>query len=119
MYSCIFKDKLIVFVCLLLLAFTPLLHAQDKRFYVLDMVHHNPGEPLTQSKFTDPDFLNKYGYNGQIFNDFVFAHAALTFDKLNPEIFPLGSKEREWVMDAAQHVRQNIAAAHKARFFKR
>lgn len=88
--------------------------AQQNNFYVLDMVHNNPGEPLTQTRFADPEYLKSYGYNGQVINDFVFAHAAITFDKLNPSIFPKGSKEREWVLKAAEHVRQNINAAHKA-----
>ncbi|MBN9298191.1 MAG: hypothetical protein J0I41_14345 [Filimonas sp.] len=82
--------------------------------YVLDMVHHNPGEPLTTSVFTDPAYLKQSGYNGQVINDFVFAHAALTFDKFDKRIFPQGSKEREWVLNAAKHVRENIAAAKKA-----
>lgn len=83
-------------------------------FYVLDMVHNNPGEPLTETRFADPAYLRQMGYNGQVVNDFVFAHAALTFDKFDKRIFPQGSKERTWVMAAAKHVEQNIKAAHKA-----
>jgi hypothetical protein len=82
--------------------------------FILDMVHHNPGEPLTQSAFNHPEFLKKEGYNGQVINDFTFAHAALTFDKLNPDIFPQGSKERAWVNDAAVKVKNYIKNAHQA-----
>ncbi len=85
-----------------------------KIFYVLDMVHNNPGEKLTISDFNNPSFLKKQEYTGQVMNDFVFAHAAITFDKLNPQIFPKGSKERAWVMKAANKVRSNIKAAHAA-----
>lgn len=81
---------------------------------ILDMVHHNPGEPLTNTSFTNPEKLVSYGYNGQVINDFTFAHAALTFDKLNPAIFPKGSEERKWVENAAKKVRANIEAAHRA-----
>ncbi|HTN36519.1 MAG TPA: hypothetical protein VL053_05560 [Arachidicoccus sp.] len=83
-------------------------------YYVLDMVHNNPGEPLTKTAFADPGYLKKMGYNGQVVNDFVFAHAALTFDGFDKRIFPKGTKERAWVLKAAAHVQANIEAAHKA-----
>ncbi len=90
------------------------LFAQKVEPYILDMVHNNPGEPLTVTAFNNPVYLQQKGYNGQVMNDFTFAHAAITFDKLNPQIFPQGSKEREWVMQAADRVRKNIKAAHAA-----
>jgi len=93
------------------------LHAYSQNkdgLYILDMVHNNPGEPLTQSVFNDPKTLKEQGYTGQVLNDFVFAHAAITFKKLNPAIFPEGSKEWQWVMNAAETVRKNIKAAHAA-----
>ncbi len=89
------------------------LYAQTKP-YLLDMVHNNPGEPLTQSDYNDPAYLKAQGYTGQVINDFTFAHAAITFDSLNPNIFPIGSKERAWVMQAAEKVRANIKRAHAA-----
>jgi len=88
--------------------------AQQQPGYILDMVHNNPGEPLTQTAYNDPAFLKQQGYNGQVINDFTFAHAAITFDSLNPDIFPKGSKERAWVMQAADKVRANIKRAHAA-----
>ena len=90
------------------------INAQKTEPYILDMVHNNPGEPLTVTAFNNPVYLKQKGYNGQVMNDFTFAHAAITFDKLNPQIFPLGSKEREWVNQAADRVRKNIKAAHAA-----
>ena len=89
-------------------------NAQQSTSYILDMVHNNPGEPLTETVFNNPNYLKEKGYNGQVMNDFSFAHAAITFDKLNPQIFPQGSKEREWIMNAADRVRKNIKAAHAA-----
>ncbi|WP_448702625.1 hypothetical protein ACFGVR_09760 [Mucilaginibacter sp. AW1-3] len=88
--------------------------AKAQTGYILDMVHNNPGEPLTQTAYNDPAFLKQQGYNGQVINDFTFAHAAITFDSLNPDIFPKGSKERAWVMQAAEKVRVNIKRAHTA-----
>jgi hypothetical protein len=87
---------------------------QSSAYYVLDMVHNNPGEALTQSAFNNPKFLKQHGYTGQVMNDFTFAHAAITFDKFDKRIFPIGSKERAWVMQAADRVRANIKAAHAA-----
>src|SRR5690606_19833466 len=88
--------------------------AQTVQPFIMDMVHHNPGEPLTETAFSDPEYLKTYGYNGIVVNDFTFAHAALTFDSLNRDIFPAGSKERAWVMAAAERVRKNISRARKA-----
>ena len=86
----------------------------NKLPYILDMVHNNPGEPLTKTDFSNPIFLKKTGYTGQVINDFTFAHAAITFDKLSTAIFPEGSKERKWVLKAAEKVRLNIKKAHDA-----
>ncbi|WP_207495741.1 hypothetical protein [Aridibaculum aurantiacum] len=96
------------------LCFTQSVFAQQKLDHILDMVHHNPGEPLTNSAFTDPAYLKTNGFNGQVINDFTFAHAAVTFDALQKDIFPKGTKERTWVENAAAKVRSNIANAHKA-----
>jgi hypothetical protein len=83
-------------------------------FYILDMVHNNPGEPLTKSDFNNPLYLQQNGYTGQVMNDFIFPHTAVTFKKLNAAIFPEGSKELQWVMDAAKKIETNIKAAHAA-----
>lgn len=40
-----------------------------------------------------------------VVNDFTFAHPVITFDTLNPNIFPLGSTEIEWVNDATKKLR--------------
>ncbi len=82
--------------------------------YILDMVHNNPGEPLTQSKFNNPQQLAQFGYTGKVVNDFTFAHAAITFKKLDSTIFPSGSKELAWVKNAAENVRKQIKEAHAA-----
>ena len=104
---------IISFIALIFIIYTNPLAAQTTP-YILDMVHNNPGEPLTVSAFSNPAYLKEVGYTGQVKNDYTFAHAAITFDKLNPKIFPQGSKEREWVLQAAERVRQNIKAAHAA-----
>lgn len=43
------------------------LQAQNKISYIMDMVHHNPGEPLYESKYCRPDVLKDMGYNARCF----------------------------------------------------
>jgi hypothetical protein len=83
-------------------------------YYILDMVHNNPGETLTKSAFNNSVFLAANGYNGKVMNDFVFPHTAIKFKKLNTAIFPDGSKEAKWVEDAAARIKANINEAHAA-----
>ena len=104
--------KVSFFVCLIWS--TQSFSQKNSPFYILDMVHNNPGEPLTKTFFNSSEYLKENGYNGKVLNDFTFAHAAITFKKLNPNIFPEGSKELEWVKKAADQVRQNIKEAHNA-----
>ncbi len=104
--------KLPFFLCMFYI--NTLFAQQAKPFYILDMVHNNPGEALTKSDFNSPVYLQKNGYTGLVMNDFVFPHAAITFKKLNRAIFPEGSKELKWVNDAAAKVQRNINAAHAA-----
>ena len=70
--------------------------------FVLDMVHHNPGEARTQTMFLDPQLLKSWGFNGDIPKEYV--QAAVTFDAFDKDIFPQGSKERAWVEDNARHI---------------
>ena len=65
------------------------------RPFVLDMVHHNPGEPETKSMFLDPALLRSWGFDGNVPR--VFVQCAVTFDAFDPATFPVGSEERAWV----------------------
>lgn len=39
-----------------------------QKFVVMDMVHHNPGEAMTESKFLDPSFLKTNEYGAKVFS---------------------------------------------------
>jgi hypothetical protein len=65
--------------------------------YILDMVHHNPGEPLFESKFNNPSVLKNMGYNGKVFFLFDAAPIAIDWQSVDPDIFPKGSEGRKWV----------------------
>lgn len=86
----------------------------EHSWLILDMVHHNPGESYTATSFTKPEKLADYGYTACVINDFKFVHCAITYDSFDPRIFPEGSREREWVMEAASELETKIRACHNA-----
>lgn len=89
--------------------------------WILDMVQSNPGETATLSSFNDARKLARYGYNGQVVNEWTAPDTAITFDSLNPQIFPANSDERVWVLANAgridARIRQIHAAGLKALYF--
>lgn len=87
---------------------------KEQKFLVLDMVHHNPGEEFSISKFNDSDTLSNGGFNGQVINEFQSVHCAITFDSVSPNIFPEGSEERKWVESLANRIEQKIEKIHSA-----
>ena len=84
------------------------------RLLNLDMVHHNPGEALTRSAFTDPRRLDAWGYDGQVVNDYIFFQTAATFDTLDRTVFPAGTLARRWVLRRAERIDAYIAACKAA-----
>lgn len=76
--------------------------------YILDMIHHNPGEPPFQTKFLDPTHLVDYGFNGQVFKHI---NCAATFVASGVDCFPTGSSERTWLEQFTLRIKREIAAA--------
>lgn len=72
------------------------------------LVHKNPGEGFTPTKYSDPPTVSDLGYNVMIKNDGAPPHAAITWDSFDPDIFPEGSDERQWVEDLASTIDENI-----------
>lgn len=81
---------------------------------VMDMVHHNPGEPFTNTWFNEPGNLVQYGFNAQVVNEFQSVHTAITYSSLDPRICPAGSKEHLWIDSVATRIENKIEAIHKA-----
>ena len=79
--------------------------------YILDMVHHNPGEPPFKSAFLQPSHLVDYGFNGQVFKHI---NCIATFAKLGVDVFPAGSVERAWLDEFTPGIEREIAAAKAA-----
>jgi len=107
------KKNIILFCVSVLLFSISILKAQQTQF-IMDMVHHNPGEALAKSAFTNPEYVKRSGFNVQVMNDFIFPTAAVSFDSFDPTIFPKGSKDREWLDAATLQIQNNIKAAHAA-----
>ena len=76
--------------------------------YILDMVHHNPGEPPFKSRFLDPAHLADYGFNGQVFKHI---NCVATFAASGVDCFPAGSPERAWLEEFTPGIEREIAAA--------
>ena len=76
--------------------------------FLLNMVHHNPGEPPFQSAFLDPAHLADYGFNGQVFKHI---NCIATYAKLGVDVFPEGSPDRKWLDEFRPPIEQEIAAA--------
>ncbi len=79
--------------------------------HILDMVHHNPGEPPFQTAFLSPAHLVDYGFNGQVFKHI---NCVATFAATGVDFFPEGSPERAWLDTFTPGIEREIAAA-KAR----
>jgi len=78
--------------------------------YILDMVHHNPGEPPFKSQFLDPAHLADHGFNGQVFKHI---NCVATFAASGVDCFPAGSTGRAWLDEFTPGIEREIAAAKK------
>ncbi|MGM9701002.1 MAG: hypothetical protein ACI3YX_06190 [Prevotella sp.] len=86
----------------------------DKSGYlVMDMVHHNPGDAMTQTEFRKPEKLASFGMNAMVINEFKFPQCAVSFEKFDKRIFPKGSTERAWVESLTAEIRKQIDECHR------
>lgn len=73
--------------------------------YVLDMVHHNPGEKLFETSFQNPEKLASYGYNGQVFKHI---NCAVFLEEYDSQLWEGREEERKFVENlSAQITAQN------------
>lgn len=76
--------------------------------FILDMVHHNPGEPPFKTRFLNPVHLADYGFNGQVFKHI---NCVATFAASGVDCFPDSSPERAWLDQFTPGIEREIAAA--------
>lgn len=86
--------------------------SSHSRTFVLDMVHHNPGEARFETKWTDPRFLKSQGFSGAIPREFV--QCAITYFSFDPSIAPPGSSIGLWIEHQAARVERAVADAMRA-----
>ena len=76
---------------------------------LLDMVHHNPGEPRFETKFNQTAFLKTWGYNGQCPKFYV--QTAISYDAFDPALMPKNSAERAWSEKQAAFIDEQLQEA--------
>ena len=76
--------------------------------YMFDMVHHNPGEKLIESSFSDPKKLKSLGYNGQVFKHI---DNVATYKNSGHDIWPEGSEQEKWLKATSQKMIVEILKA--------
>ncbi|AWI08143.1 hypothetical protein [Ereboglobus luteus] len=77
---------------------------------ILDMVHHNPGEPLYRTKYESPDVLRGMGIEGKVYHLFDSPTLAVDWESVDADIFPRGSAARAWVDAKAARIDAQHAA---------
>ncbi len=82
--------------------------------YILDMVHHNPGEDRYDSAYNDPRVLREMGYNGKVSFLFDSPTLAVNWDSVDADILPAGSDDRVWVEHRARRIHEQLDACKAA-----
>jgi len=82
----------------------------DPRYTVLfNMVHHNPGEPLFTTQYTEPEYLKERAYKGQVTKNYV--QCGLTYDDWEENIIAEKTEEKLWIERHAASIRVQINSA--------
>ncbi len=108
-----FSIKQRVGVLLLFLALPVLQSNAVQSEYILDMVHHNPGEARYQSAYENPEVIKEMGYNGKVFFLFDSPMLAINWESVDPTILPKGTPDREWVDAKAAEITKKFVACKK------
>ncbi|MFI3319905.1 MAG: hypothetical protein SNH01_02815 [Rikenellaceae bacterium] len=69
--------------------------AEPRYDMLLNLVHHNPGEPLFTTRFNNSEFVKSLGYNVQVIKREI--QCGVTYDKYPEYAVPYDSAEREWI----------------------
>ncbi len=83
---------------------------QSKKF-VMNMVHHNPGEEPFETKYLNPLVVKEQGGNVQVFKHI---NTALNFSEYDPDIFEGKSEELQWINELGEKISIEIDKAKKA-----
>ena len=78
---------------------------------IMDMVHHNPGEGETKSRYLEPRFLRESGFGGKVFFLFDAAQFGIDWKDFDNRVFPDGSEGAAWVAEKADSITARYNAA--------
>lgn len=82
-------------------------------YFVMDMVHHNPGEAMTKSEFLNPVYLKANGYKAKVFFLFEAAQFGINWRDIDPSLFPDSSEAGRWVAEKAAVIHHKYNDAKK------
>lgn len=68
----------------------------DSMKFILDMVHHNPSEQETETKYMEPKYLKSLGYNGQVLKNINLTAA---YEKSSPGTVAKDRGLQDWIED--------------------
>jgi len=74
--------------------------------FILDMVHHNPGDEPYQSAYNNPGVIKEMGYNGKVYFLFESPALAINWESVDKDILPKGTDDRKWVDDKAAQIKK-------------
>ncbi len=83
--------------------------ASKKLDFIIDMVHHNPGEKEFETAFLRPDKLKNYGYNGQAFK---YINCAVDFSTIEKNLFN-SRQEKQYISKIKKRIKKDIQKARK------
>ena len=76
--------------------------------FIMDMVHHNPGEAPFKTSFLNPKKLKEYGYNAQVFKHI---NTAVTFKNYDKNLFDRDLEALEWIEKLKENISEEINKA--------
>ena len=76
--------------------------------FIMDMVHHNPGEAPFKTSFLNPKKLKEYGYNAQVFKHI---NTAVTFKNYDKNLFDRDLEALEWIENLKENISEEINKA--------
>ena len=76
--------------------------------FIMDMVHHNPGEAPFETSFLNPEKLKEYGYNAQVFKHI---NTAVTFKKYDEHLFDQSPDALLWIENLKRNISEEIKKA--------
>ncbi|GIZ09637.1 hypothetical protein [Flavobacterium sp. UMI-01] len=102
----------IAFVFQLQLVFAQVNEVSERYPVLYNMVHHNPGEPRFNTKYTAPESIKQLGYNGQVPKFEI--QCAVTYDDYENNLVPDRTAEKLWIERKSADVRIQLDKAVKA-----